>query len=256
MELSSMHNLGSVYMTMIWVNMVSVVILYTIKTWRLHLSVFTKNATHYFWLFNSILWLSHGPSTCGSCNWMVKIGRCLPSKLPRTAARRINPKNSSRTSCTCCMLGSIFKVCRIRWVWHDNAYRIRWSSCFRCLHQRFPWFHFWSLHLGLRTQKSSFYLCVFIELVYTKGQNGEGSLCFCLEALSCKHRLRHAENHLRYTPFSCCINWTKATFCMINPTGLFDRCRAWHWEGLGEWEDPKLLQWMVGGSHAQSWHLF
>ena len=91
---------GGVYTKTPQVNTVSVVIVYIMKTWHLHISVFTKNGTSYFWLFNSILSLSHGPRTRGSCSWMVKIGRCLPCKPPRTVARRKNTKNPSRTSCT------------------------------------------------------------------------------------------------------------------------------------------------------------
>ena len=63
------------------------------KTQRLDLSVFTKNGTRYFWLFNNILWLWRGlRRTHGSCSWMVKIERYLPSEFPRTAARRTGRK--------------------------------------------------------------------------------------------------------------------------------------------------------------------
>ena len=71
---------------------------YIVKMQHLHLSIFTKNSTC-FWLFNSFLWLSRGPHTHVSCSWMVKIERCLPSELSRTAARRKISKNPCRTSC-------------------------------------------------------------------------------------------------------------------------------------------------------------
>ena len=131
---------------------------------HLHLTIFAKNSTRYFWLFNSILWLSRGPCTRGSCSWMVRIETCLPRNSSKKNGKRLG-KNPSRTICTCCMLGSVFKPCTITWVWHDNAHGICSSLCFHCLHQCFPWLRFRSLHLGLCIQKSSFYLCIFIVLV-------------------------------------------------------------------------------------------
>ena len=108
----------------LWVNTVSMVIAYIMKMWCLHLSIFTKNCTCCFWLFNSILWLSCGPHTHGLCSWMVGIERCLRSELPRTAKRRTGRKNL-RGAMTRLnfywMWCSIAKACTITWVWHDNV---------------------------------------------------------------------------------------------------------------------------------------
>ena len=119
-----------------------------------------QNGTCYFWLFNSILWLSRG-----LCSWMVKIGRCLPSQLPRTAGGRKNPKNLSRTSCTCYTLGSIFKACMITWVWYAMRIVFAPVCIFAVYTSVFHRLHFQSLQLGLRIQKSSFHLWIFIVLV-------------------------------------------------------------------------------------------